>query len=100
MDENLFKRRTKQLALRMKYIIGLLLIVATLAVCGVEAQEAAKKAPRIGFLGNSTAALEANLVGPFRDGLRDLGYIEGRNILIEYRWAEESMSACRRSWLN
>jgi putative ABC transport system substrate-binding protein len=43
---------------------------------------------RIGFLGNSTAALEANLVGPFRDGLRDLGYIEGRNIVIEYRWAE------------
>jgi putative ABC transport system substrate-binding protein len=43
---------------------------------------------RIGFLGNSTAALEANLVGPFREGLRDLGYVEGRNILIEYRWAE------------
>jgi len=43
---------------------------------------------RIGFLGNSTAALEANLVGPFREGLRDLGYVEGRNLLIEYRWAE------------
>jgi len=43
---------------------------------------------RIGFLGNSTAALEANLVGPFREGLRDLGYVEGRNVLIEYRWAE------------
>ena len=43
---------------------------------------------RIGFLGNSTAALEANLVGPFREGLRDLGYVEGRNALIEYRWAE------------
>lgn len=43
---------------------------------------------RIGFLGNSTAALEANLVGPFRDGLHDLGYIEGRNAVIEYRWAE------------
>jgi len=42
----------------------------------------------IGFLGNSTAALEANLVGPFREGLRDLGYVEGRNVLIEYRWAE------------
>ena len=44
--------------------------------------------PRIGFLGNSTPALEANLVGPFRDGLRDLGYVEGKSIAIEYRWAE------------
>ena len=46
------------------------------------------RVPRIGFLGNTTAALEANLVGPFREGLRDLGYVEGRNILIEYRWVE------------
>jgi putative tryptophan/tyrosine transport system substrate-binding protein len=44
--------------------------------------------PVIGFLGNSTPALEAKLVGSFRDGLRDLGYEEGRNIRIEYRWAE------------
>lgn len=43
---------------------------------------------RIGFLGNSTAALEANLVGPFREGLRDLGYVDGSNTEIEYRWAE------------
>jgi putative ABC transport system substrate-binding protein len=49
-----------------------------------EAQQAGKVS-RIGFLGNSTAALEGNLVGPFRDGLRDLGYVEGKNILIEYR---------------
>jgi putative tryptophan/tyrosine transport system substrate-binding protein len=48
------------------------------------------KVPRIGFLGNSTAALEAKLVGSFRDGLRDLGYVEGRNVLIEYRWADGS----------
>ena len=51
------------------------------------AQPAAKPA-RIGFLGNSTAALEANLVEPFRAGLRELGYVEGRNVTIEYRWAE------------
>lgn len=48
----------------------------------------AGKVHRIGFLGNSTPALETNLVGPFREGLREFGYIEGRNILIEYRWAE------------
>ena len=46
------------------------------------------KVHRIGFLGNSTAALESNLVGPFREGLRALGYEEGRNVEIEYRWAE------------
>jgi len=52
-----------------------------------EAQQPGK-IPRIGFLGNSTAALEENLVEPFRQGLHDLGYVEGKNILVEYRWAE------------
>jgi putative ABC transport system substrate-binding protein len=53
----------------------------------VEAQQAGN-VHRIGFLGNSTAALEANLVGPLREGLRELGYVEGQNIVIVYRWAE------------
>ncbi len=53
----------------------------------IHAQQPARM-PRIGFLGNSTAVLEANLVGPFREGLRDLGYEEGRNIVIDYRWAQ------------
>src|SRR5215831_10945595 len=44
--------------------------------------------PLIGFMGNSTAALEANLIGPFREGLREHGYEEGRNIEIVFRWAE------------
>jgi putative ABC transport system substrate-binding protein len=65
----------------------LALLALSAAPFDAEAQQAAK-APRIGFLGNSTAALEANLVGPFQEGLRDLGYVEGRNVLIEYRWAE------------
>lgn len=47
---------------------------------------------RIGFLGNSTAALEANLIGPFRDGLREHGYVEGRNVVIDFRWAEGNYS--------
>lgn len=48
--------------------------------------------PHIAFLGNSTAALEANLVGPFRDGLRSLGYVEGQTIQIDDRWAEGDYS--------
>jgi putative ABC transport system substrate-binding protein len=50
--------------------------------------QAAGKPYRVGFLGNSTAALEANLVGPFRDGLRERGYLEGRDVVLDFRWAE------------
>ncbi|MGH2362289.1 MAG: ABC transporter substrate-binding protein, partial [bacterium] len=70
---------------RRAFIAGGLALVAAPLAAG--AQQSGK-VPRIGFLGNSTAALEANLVGPFREGLRDLGYEEGRNVLIEYRWAD------------
>src|SRR2546428_12376094 len=71
-------------------LIGLAVILAvslTLAPLAAQGQQTGKLY-RIGFLGNSTAALEAHLVGPFREGLRDLGYVEGQNIVIEYRWAE------------
>jgi putative ABC transport system substrate-binding protein len=65
-------------------ILALTLLAAPLAA---HARQPGKL-HRVGFLGNSTAALEANLVGPFREGLRELGYVEGRNVLMEYRWAE------------
>ena len=60
---------------------------AMVASSPARAQPAAK-VRRIGFMGNSTETLEANLVGPFRASLRNLGYVEGRDIVIEYRWAE------------
>jgi putative tryptophan/tyrosine transport system substrate-binding protein len=45
---------------------------------------------RIGFIGLSAAADKAGVarIGAFRAGLRSLGYVEGRNIIIEDRWAE------------
>ncbi|MGQ0545696.1 MAG: ABC transporter substrate-binding protein [Betaproteobacteria bacterium] len=67
---------------------GAALCFAILAASSLAQGQASSKIPRIGFLGNSTPALEANLVGPFGDGLRSLGYVEGQDILIEYRWAE------------
>jgi putative ABC transport system substrate-binding protein len=72
----------------IKRIIVLALCSLLLAPCSAVVAQQAKKVPRIGFLGNSTAALEANLIGPFREGLRDLGHVEGKNIVIEWRWAE------------
>ena len=49
---------------------------------------AQSKIPGIGFLGNSTAALEANLLDAFREGLRELGDQEGRFILLNTAWAD------------
>ena len=43
---------------------------------------------RIGFLGSATAAGSAKSVEALRAGLRDFGHVEGRNIVIEFRWAE------------
>src|SRR5882724_7462211 len=43
---------------------------------------------RIGYLGISSPSLEPRNVEAFRQQLRDLGYIEGQHIAIEYRWAE------------
>jgi len=57
------------------------------APLAIEAQQRGH-VPRIGYLGTSSPTLEAELVQAFRQGLRDLGDIEGQNIVIEYRWAE------------
>ena len=59
------------------------LLAAPLAA---EAQTAGKVL-RIGYLGYSSPTLERDLVEAFRQGLRDLGYIESRNLVIEYRSA-------------
>ena len=42
----------------------------------------------IGYLGNASPSLEAALVDAFREGLRQLGYVEGQNLVITYQWAE------------
>ena len=46
------------------------------------------RAQRIGYLGVSSPSLEPHTAEAFRQRLRDLGYIEGQHIVIEYRWAE------------
>ena len=60
------------------------LLAAPLAA---EAQQAGK-VYRLGFLGSASAVQMAREVDGMRQGLRELGYIEGQNLNIEYRWAE------------
>jgi hypothetical protein len=46
------------------------------------------KVYRIAFLGSTSPSGYASQMEAFRAGLRDLGYVEGQNLLIEYRWAQ------------
>ena len=52
-----------------------------------DAQQQAK-VPRIGYLGTASASANLVRIEAFRQGLRELGYVEGKSIVIEYRWAE------------
>jgi putative ABC transport system substrate-binding protein len=47
--------------------------------------------PVVGFLGATSADVNANRLRVFRQGLKDTGYVEGENVTIEYRWAENQM---------
>jgi len=44
--------------------------------------------PVVGFLNSGSAAEWAHLVAAFKEGLNELGYVEGRNVAVEYRWAQ------------
>jgi len=86
LAQSRLKDKTGGVELRRRELM--LLLGGATALRPLSARGQQKPMPVIGFLGNSTAALEAKLVKAFRQGLRDLGYEEGRNILIEYRWAD------------
>jgi ABC-type uncharacterized transport system substrate-binding protein len=54
----------------------------------IAAAQPAGRVHRIVYLGNSSALLEADLIDSFRAGLRNLDYVEGQNVVIEYLWAD------------
>src|SRR5437899_6952069 len=61
------------------------------AVTAARAPRAQQKAmPVLGFLSSASPGPYAPFVAAFRQGLSDTGYVEGRNLTIEYRWAEGS----------
>jgi len=70
-----------------KFVIWLLTTVLLSIAPFVEAQQA-KKVWRIGFISSVSLKLNAHMYAGFLQGLQDLGYIEGKNIVIESRWAE------------
>ena len=70
---------------------SILVAAMLLAVCvSAEAQQSTKN-PRIGFLASVSPSTISVRTQAFREGLRELGYVEGKNIVIEWRYAEEKL---------
>ena len=78
------------------FVLCALLLASSFAA---ETQRLAK-IPRIGFLGAGSSSSYSTGTEAFRQGLRELGYVEGKNISIEYRFAEGKLDRLPRSLLS
>src|SRR5262245_15529525 len=74
--------------MRRRDFIALLGVAAVAWPFGVHARR--PSVPMIGFLGPSPSSTGGHFVHAFQQGLRELGYVEGRNVAIEYRSTEGS----------
>jgi putative ABC transport system substrate-binding protein len=72
-------------------IFGLTLGALLFALCSSASAQQPKKVPRIGYLSALDPATESTRSEAIRLGLRELGYIEGQNIAIEYRYAQRKV---------
>ena len=74
--------------MRKAAVISILVVAMLLAVGAIAQAQQPKKVPRIGYLSTVDPASESARAEAIRLALRELGYIEGQNIAIEYRYAE------------
>ena len=73
----------------MRRIVWFILISSVLGGTAIAEAQQPTKIPRIGYLSGSGLSVLAARIEAFRQGLRELGYVEGKNIIIEWRSAEE-----------
>src|SRR5438309_998995 len=73
--------------MKRKFIICLL-TTALLSIAQFVQPQQPVKIPRIGYLSGTSYSVNSARIEAFRQGLRDLGYVDGKNIVIEWRYAE------------
>ena len=78
-------------AMRKAGVLSILCVVVLLAIAVIAEAQQPGKIFRIGYLDNSSASGSAVLVEAFRQELSKLGWIEGKNITIEYRFSEQAL---------
>jgi putative tryptophan/tyrosine transport system substrate-binding protein len=71
-----------------KAAVPSILVVVVLLAVAVIAEAQPAKIPRIGVLISSSPSIASRQIQAFQQGLRELNYVEGKNLIIEYRYAE------------
>jgi putative ABC transport system substrate-binding protein len=69
---------------RRRFLAGL----GSVAIVWPSASQAQQQTPVVGYLGATSRDKDTRILGSLREGLDSTGFVEGRNIVIEYRWAE------------
>jgi putative tryptophan/tyrosine transport system substrate-binding protein len=75
----------------MKNIFSILLIIALMSVGAIGQAQQSTKIPRIGYLNAVSPSSVSDRIEAFRQGLRELGYVEGKNIVIVSRYADGNL---------
>jgi len=74
--------------MRLIELAVVLAVSLTLAPLAIEGQQQTGKVYQIGLLGKQSRSAQTKSVEALLSGLRDLGYVEGKNLVVEYRWAD------------
>jgi putative tryptophan/tyrosine transport system substrate-binding protein len=82
-----FQHKTQKKAMK-KAFIGFIVFALLYVLSSVAQAQQPTKIPRIGYLTGGPPAAMVARAEAFRQGLRDLGYVEGKNMIIEWRYAE------------
>jgi putative ABC transport system substrate-binding protein len=73
---------------RRRFLNGVVMALAPLGAAADAQEHKAGKVSRVGYLTAGAGSENLTYLNAFRQGLRDLGYVVGRGIAIEYRWGE------------
>jgi putative ABC transport system substrate-binding protein len=80
----------------IKSIIGGVVVMTSLVLASLIHAQEAPKMPRIGYISGRDQSSPGPLVAAFRQGLRKLGYVEGKNIVVEYRFGATESAVFQR----